>query len=180
MDKPQISVAAVCIHNILLSDPCETCEGKADDGGWPGHGWRIVEGHTPKPHEDQPQTAIHPEIAALPHLPTDQPTSDNPPPQTESNFGILGHTTRTEHQGTGRVTFEGDLEREQTSILASQMMRATETQLGIASEHIQSVKFLETDGSRTSGQIELTMFEITLSNGKKIRLDSPLMILTTE
>jgi hypothetical protein len=33
----------VCIHGVPLADSCDTCDGKAEDGGFGGEGWRIVD-----------------------------------------------------------------------------------------------------------------------------------------
>jgi hypothetical protein len=112
-------------------------------------------------------------VRKLPTAGIPKPGQDIDPQQV----GILGHAKDPDQQGKGRVVFESDLERAQTEELTAQMMRATEAQHQFASEYIQSIRFLETDGSRTAGRIELSEFEIQTNTGKKLTLTSPLMYL---
>jgi hypothetical protein len=82
--------------------------------------------------------------------------------------------------GKGKITFGGDVEREQANVLGNQMMKSIEQQLGIASEHIRSIRWVETDGSKhieDPNTYAVMEFEIVLSSGKRINLTGPIINL---
>lgn len=77
-----------------------------------------------------------------------------------------------------RVHMEEDVERAQTDSLARQMMKSITQQLETASEHVQYIRWLETDGSRSiddPNKFAITEFELKLSSGKTIRLTGPII-----
>jgi hypothetical protein len=85
-------------------------------------------------------------------------------------------------EGT-RVTFGGDKEKEQAYSLSEQMMRSVEHQLHTASEHIKSIRWIETDGSKHidgKGELAITEFEMVLSNGKTFHLEGPIINMRIE
>jgi hypothetical protein len=93
-----------------------------------------------------------------------------------------GRTLFGGKKGAGRVTFGGDLERQQTEELATQMMRSTEHQLQTASEQVERISWIETEGSRhlaqdpdKHGELAITRFELILGNGKVYTLEGPVI-----
>jgi hypothetical protein len=82
----------------------------------------------------------------------------------------------------GNVTFGGDQERVQAQELGDQMTRSIEHQLQTASEHIQHISWIETDASRNNvkenpNDLDISRFEMILSNGKVYTIEGPLMHL---
>lgn len=89
-----------------------------------------------------------------------------------------GRTLFGGKKGAGRVTFGGDLERQQTEELSAQMLRATEHQLQTASESIERVSWIETEGSRhlpNHNELAISRFELILSSGKVYTLEGPII-----
>jgi len=73
---------------------------------------------------------------------------------------------------------EADVEAAQTEALAGQMMKSIQHQMDTASEHVQSIRWLETDGSKhidDPNKFAITEFELRLSNGRTIKITGPIM-----
>lgn len=98
------------------------------------------------------------------------------PPDSASPPGF-GHRSR----GTGKVEFEGDVEREQTRRLAHQIVKSTLRQMEAvdpANRQIRNVRWIETEGSRHIDDPDkfcVTEFEITLASGRRVLLTGPLI-----
>lgn len=104
---------------------------------------------------------------------------EDPGPDIESSQSPSGgRTLHGGSKGAGRVTFGGDLEREQASELSKQIMRSTKHQLETASEQVESIRWVETDGSKhieDPNQLAITEFELNLTSGKRIHIEGPVM-----
>lgn len=85
--------------------------------------------------------------------------------------------------GRGRVTFGGDVEVQQASKLANQMLRSVQQQLHSASESVTYIRWEETEGSRYmegDNEFAISSFDLHLSNGKKFHIEGPIMNIRIE
>lgn len=108
------------------------------------------------------------------------PGTDDPGPDITAEEASRQQTPR--EPGTRHVTFGGDQEAKQAQELGDQMTRSITHQLETASEHVQHISWIETDGSRANARenpndLQITRFELILSNGKVYTLDGPLINL---